>query len=100
MLKNLPSVNVGSLVTGVLCLAVLIGLKQVNERFRDRLKIPIPAELLVVSNTGLLLGWIYSFCFVPLVEKMILYLSFFSRLLLVLQFHTEQQSAKTLEYQF
>ncbi|KAM7444005.1 hypothetical protein ABFA07_007374 [Porites harrisoni] len=48
MLKNLPSVNVGSLVTGVLCLAVLIGLKQVNERFRDRLKIPIPAELLVV----------------------------------------------------
>lgn len=56
MLKNLPSVNVGSLVTGVLCLAVLIGLKQVNERFRDRLKIPIPAELLVVSNTGLLLG--------------------------------------------
>ena len=56
MLKNLPSVNVGSLVTGVLCLAVLIGLKQVNERFRDRLKIPIPAELLVVRNTGLLLG--------------------------------------------
>lgn len=60
MLTNIPSVNVGSLVTGVLCLAVLIGLKQVNERFRDRLKIPIPAELLVVSNTDLLLGvWIY-----------------------------------------
>ena len=72
MLANIPSVNVGSLVTGVLCLAVLIGLKQVNERFRDRLKIPIPAELLVVSNTDLLLGvWIYFVLFrsVLIVEK-------------------------------
>lgn len=72
MLTNIPSVNVGSLVTGVLCLAVLIGLKQVNERFRDRLKIPIPAELLVVSNTDLLLGvWIYFVLFrsVLIVEK-------------------------------
>lgn len=100
MLKNLPSVNVGSLVTGVLCLAVLIGLKQVNERFRDRLKIPIPAELLVVSNTGLLLGLDLFILFRSVSSKMILYLSFFSRLLLVLRFHTEQQSAKTLEYQF
>ena len=48
MLRNITSVNVGAIITGVLCLGVLIGLKQVNERCRHRLKLPIPAELLVV----------------------------------------------------
>lgn len=48
MLKHIPSANVGSIITGVLCLAVLIGLKKVNERFKDKIKLPIPAELLVV----------------------------------------------------
>ncbi|XP_073252722.1 prestin-like [Porites lutea] len=48
MLKNLPHANVGSIITGVLCLAVLIGLKHVNERFKNKLKVPIPGELLVV----------------------------------------------------
>jgi len=49
MLKNITSVNGGAIITGVLCLGVLIGLKQVNERCRNRLKLPIPAELLVVT---------------------------------------------------
>ena len=49
MLKNITSVNVGALITGVLCLVVLIGLKKVNERYKSRLKLPIPAELLVVT---------------------------------------------------
>ena len=48
MLRNITSVNIGAVITGVLCLGVLIGLKQVNERCRHRLKLPIPAELLVV----------------------------------------------------
>lgn len=49
MLKHILSANVGSIITGVLCLAVLIGLKKVNERFKDKIKLPIPAELLVVT---------------------------------------------------
>ena len=48
MLKHVPSSNVGAIITGVLSLVVLIGLKQVNERFKGKLKVPIPAELLVV----------------------------------------------------
>lgn len=48
MLKNITSCNVGSIITGVLCLVVLIGLKQINERFKSKIKVPIPAELLVV----------------------------------------------------
>ena len=41
--------NVADLVTTVVCSAVLIGCKEIiNERFKKRLKVPIPAELLVV----------------------------------------------------
>ena len=48
MLKHFTSANLGSIITGVLCLLVLIGLKQVNERYKNKMKLPIPAELLVV----------------------------------------------------
>jgi len=48
MLKHIASSNGGAIITGVLCLAILIGLKKVNERFKNKLPVPIPAELLVV----------------------------------------------------
>lgn len=48
MLKNILSCNVGAIITGVLSLVILIGLKKVNERFKSKMKVPIPAELLVV----------------------------------------------------
>ena len=48
MLKNIVSCNVGAIITGVLSLVILIGLKKVNERFKSKMKVPIPAELLVV----------------------------------------------------
>lgn len=48
MLKHIASSNGGAIITGLLCLAILIGLKKVNERFKSKLPVPIPAELLVV----------------------------------------------------
>jgi len=48
MLKHIASSNGGAIITGLLCLAILIGLKKVNERFKNKLPVPIPAELLVV----------------------------------------------------
>lgn len=50
MMKNIPSANVGAVITGLLCLFLLIGLKEINVRFKDKLKVPIPAELLVVRT--------------------------------------------------
>ena len=61
MLKNLPHANVGSIITGVLCLAVLIGLKHVNERFKNKLKVPIPGELLVVNSHNLFISESFIF---------------------------------------
>ena len=48
MLKHIASSNGGAIITGLLCLAILILLKKVNERFKNKLPVPIPAELLVV----------------------------------------------------
>ena len=49
MLKNIPKVNPGSLITGILCLIIILVLKHINEKYKQKLKFPIPAELIVVS---------------------------------------------------
>ena len=47
--SHITETNVCALVTALICLLVLIVLKEViNERFRVHMKVPIPAELLVV----------------------------------------------------
>ena len=46
---RITTVNVGELITAIICLAVLIILKEIiNEKYKSKLKAPIPAELLVV----------------------------------------------------
>ncbi|EDO49691.1 predicted protein [Nematostella vectensis] len=49
MLKFIASSNPGAIITGVLCLVILVTLKFINEKYKKRLPIPIPAELLVVA---------------------------------------------------
>ena len=48
MLKHIASSNGGAIITGVLCLLILIGLRHVNDRFKSKLPVPIAGELLVV----------------------------------------------------
>ncbi|XP_052470842.1 sulfate transporter [Carassius gibelio] len=46
--KNLGHTNVCDLITSVLCLLVLVPTKELNDRFKAKLKAPIPFELFVV----------------------------------------------------
>ncbi|KAM6923575.1 sulfate transporter [Xenentodon cancila] len=48
LLSNLGHTNVCDLVTSLVCLAVLIPAKEINDRFKAKLKAPIPFELFVV----------------------------------------------------
>ncbi|KAL6117340.1 slc26a2 [Pungitius sinensis] len=48
LLVNLGNTNVCDLVTSLVCLAVLIPVKELNNRFKAKLKAPIPFELFVV----------------------------------------------------
>uniref|UniRef100_A0A8D0BAN1 Sulfate transporter n=1 Tax=Salvator merianae TaxID=96440 RepID=A0A8D0BAN1_SALMN len=46
--RNIHKTNICDLITSCLCLLVLIPTKELNERFKSKLKVPLPTELLVV----------------------------------------------------
>ncbi|KTF78588.1 hypothetical protein cypCar_00036915 [Cyprinus carpio] len=48
LFKNLGHTNLCDLITSVLCLLVLVPTKELNDRFKAKLKAPIPFELFVV----------------------------------------------------
>ncbi|XP_030224398.1 sulfate transporter isoform X1 [Gadus morhua] len=48
LLTNLANTNVCDLVTSLVCLLVLVPSKELNDRFKAKLKAPIPFELFVV----------------------------------------------------
>ncbi|XP_060792981.1 solute carrier family 26 member 10 [Neoarius graeffei] len=53
VMENLPHANLAELLISLLCLAVLVPIKEVNTRFRQRLCTPIPVEILtVIIATG------------------------------------------------
>ncbi|RNA30886.1 solute carrier family 26 member 6-like [Brachionus plicatilis] len=49
MVYNISKLNVGSVITALICIGVLFGVKIfINDKFSHKLKVPIPIELLVV----------------------------------------------------
>ena len=49
ILSKIDQTNVAELLTALICLIILILLKEcVNERFKSKMRVPIPAELIVV----------------------------------------------------
>ncbi|XP_034028291.1 solute carrier family 26 member 10 [Thalassophryne amazonica] len=53
VMENLHHTNTAELLISLLCLAVLVPVKEVNTRYRQRLRTPIPVEILtVIIATG------------------------------------------------
>ncbi|XP_059182119.1 prestin [Centropristis striata] len=48
VLSDITSTNVATLILGLVCLVFLYGVKDLNERFKKKLPIPIPGEIIVV----------------------------------------------------
>ncbi|XP_034529019.1 prestin [Notolabrus celidotus] len=54
---DIKSTNVTTLILGLSCLIFLYGIKDLNERFKKKLPIPIPGEIIVVMvSTGVSFG--------------------------------------------
>ncbi|XP_023650624.2 sulfate transporter isoform X1 [Paramormyrops kingsleyae] len=53
LIRNISQTNVCDLLTSLLCLLVLIPAKELNERFKAKLRAPIPFELFVVTAATL-----------------------------------------------
>lgn len=57
MLSDITSTNVTTVVLGLVCIVFLYGVKDINERFKKKLPIPIPGEIIVVIvSTGVSYG--------------------------------------------
>ncbi|XP_061657227.1 sulfate anion transporter 1 isoform X3 [Syngnathoides biaculeatus] len=50
---NIHKTNMCDLVTSAICITVLVAGKELQERYKDRLKIPLPTELVVVGGATL-----------------------------------------------
>ncbi|XP_077581459.1 solute carrier family 26 member 10 isoform X2 [Stigmatopora nigra] len=48
VMENLPQTNMAELLISLVCLGVLIPIKEINSRYRQRLRTPIPVEILTV----------------------------------------------------
>ncbi|TSX03300.1 Sulfate anion transporter 1 [Bagarius yarrelli] len=47
--KNIHKANFCDMITSAICIAVLLAGKEIQDRFKNRLKIPLPTELVVVA---------------------------------------------------
>lgn len=47
--SNITTTNVAALVVGLICMVLLLSGKEINDRFKKKLPIPIPMEIIVVS---------------------------------------------------
>ncbi|XP_023263045.1 sulfate anion transporter 1-like [Seriola lalandi dorsalis] len=50
---NIHKTNLCDLITSAICISILVGGKEIQERYKDRLKIPLPTELVVVAGATL-----------------------------------------------
>ncbi|XP_073334135.1 sulfate anion transporter 1 [Pagrus major] len=50
---NIHKTNMCDLITSALCISILVAGKEIQERYKDRLKIPLPTELIVVAGATL-----------------------------------------------
>ncbi|CAO2638967.1 Sulfate anion transporter 1 [Lemmus lemmus] len=48
LLQNVGQANICDIVTSAVCLGVLIAAKELSDRYRHHLKVPVPTELLVI----------------------------------------------------
>uniref|UniRef100_A0A8C1C3L2 STAS domain-containing protein n=1 Tax=Cyprinus carpio carpio TaxID=630221 RepID=A0A8C1C3L2_CYPCA len=59
--RNIASTNVVTLIIGLVCTVFLYFIKDLNERFKKKLPIPIPGEIIVVIvSTGISYGMVMS----------------------------------------
>ncbi|XP_015666174.1 prestin [Protobothrops mucrosquamatus] len=55
--SNITKTNTATLVVGLICIVLLLGGKEINDRFKKKLVVPIPLEIIVVViGTGVSAG--------------------------------------------
>lgn len=74
MFKNITLSVPGAVVTGIICILLLFLLKFISEKLKDKMKFPLPAELIVVSKKYFVLNAGVTLCLMS-TFNIVLYLS-------------------------
>uniref|UniRef100_A0A4W3HQ37 Solute carrier family 26 member 4 n=1 Tax=Callorhinchus milii TaxID=7868 RepID=A0A4W3HQ37_CALMI len=53
---NIRKTNIADLIAGLLTFVVCITVKEINTRFKDKIKVPIPIEVITIVATGISYG--------------------------------------------
>ncbi|KAL0963061.1 hypothetical protein UPYG_G00349190 [Umbra pygmaea] len=57
VLSNITTTNLTTMIVGLVCIIFLYGVKDLNERFKKKIPVPIPGEIIVVIvSTGISYG--------------------------------------------
>ncbi|KAM3926308.1 prestin [Leptodactylus fuscus] len=57
VLSNITATNIATLIIGIISMVLLLGAKEINDRFKKKLPVPIPMEIIVVIiSTGVSAG--------------------------------------------
>lgn len=59
--NKITSTNVCDVVISIVIMVVVFIVKEINERFKSKLPVPIPIEVVMVSNTARLLTFLHLF---------------------------------------
>ncbi|CAI9623222.1 unnamed protein product [Staurois parvus] len=58
--SNLKSTNICDLVTSIIAIVLIVPVKEINDRFKNKMKVPFPIELIVII-VATLVSYYYSF---------------------------------------
>lgn len=58
--SNITTTNIATMIVGFTCVVLLLIGKEINFRFQKKLPVPIPMEIIVVSQLGNSMAKLYS----------------------------------------
>lgn len=61
VLSKITTTNIAALIVGLTCIILLLIGKKINKRFKEKLPVPIPLEIIVVSQIGNSMAKLYSY---------------------------------------
>lgn len=61
VLSKITTTNIAALIVGLTCIILLLIGKKINKRFKEKLPVPIPLEIIVVSQIGNSVAKLYSY---------------------------------------
>lgn len=61
VLSKITTTNIATMIVGLTCIILLLTGKKINRRFKKKLPVPVPMEIIVVSQIGNSMAKLYGY---------------------------------------